>query len=56
MEQAVPDLTSPRVYKSPGGAGANLSGLKQAVFRVLNFEQISVLTRLATAVQPARGI
>ena len=29
---------------------------KQAVFRVLNFEQISVLTRVATVVQPARGI
>ncbi len=27
MEQAVPDLTSPRVYQSPGGAGAHLSGL-----------------------------
>jgi hypothetical protein len=29
MEQAVPDLTSPRVYQSPGGAGAHLSGLNK---------------------------
>jgi hypothetical protein len=27
MQQAVPDLTSRRVYQSPGGAGAHLSGL-----------------------------
>ena len=26
MEQAVPDLASPRVYRSPGAAGAHLSG------------------------------
>ncbi len=38
-----------------GGWGP-LVRFKQAVFRELNFEQISVLTRLATAVQPARGI
>ena len=29
MEQAVPDLTSPRVYLSPGTAGAQLSGLNK---------------------------
>ncbi len=29
MEQAEPDLTSPRVYQSPGRAGAHLSGLNQ---------------------------
>jgi hypothetical protein len=29
---------------------------EQAVFRVLNFEQISVLPRVATVVPPARGI
>ncbi len=52
MEQAVPDLTSPLVYQSPWRTGTHLLGLnfKQAVFMVLNFEQISVLTRLATAV------
>jgi hypothetical protein len=38
-----------------GGWGP-LVRFKQAVFRVVDFEQISVLTRLATAVQPARGI
>ena len=38
-----------------GGWGP-LVRFKQAVFRVLNFEQISVLTRIATVVQPARGI
>jgi hypothetical protein len=27
LEQAVPDLTSRRVYQSDGGAGAHLSGL-----------------------------
>ncbi len=29
MQQVVPDLTSPRVYLSPGGAGAHLSGLNK---------------------------
>ncbi len=35
MQQAVPDLTSPRVYLSvlsPGGAGARLSGLNKLFF------------------------
>ena len=32
MQQAVPDLTSPRVYLSPGGAGAHLSGLNKLFF------------------------
>ena len=32
MQQAVPDLTSPRVYLSPGGAGAHLSGLNKVFF------------------------
>ncbi len=38
-----------------GGWGP-LVRFKQAVFRVQDFEQISVLTRIATAVHPARGI
>ncbi len=29
FEQAVPDLTSPCVYQSPGGAGGHLSGLNK---------------------------
>jgi hypothetical protein len=32
MQQAVPDLTSPRVCLSPGGAGARLSGLNKLIF------------------------
>ncbi len=32
MQQAVPDLTSPRVLQSPGGAGAHLSGLNNLFF------------------------
>ncbi len=32
MEQAVPDPTSPRVYQSPGGAGAHFSGLNKLFF------------------------
>ena len=32
MQQAVPDLTSPCVYQSPGGAGAHLSGLNKLFF------------------------
>ena len=32
MQQAVPDLTSPRVCLSPGGAGAHLSGLNKLIF------------------------
>ncbi len=32
MQQAVPDLTSPRVYLSPGGTGAHLSGLNKLFF------------------------
>jgi hypothetical protein len=56
MEQAVPDLTSPRVYQSPGGAWAHLSGLNQLFLGYPILSKIIVLTRLATAVQPARGI
>jgi hypothetical protein len=40
----------------PWGGCTRLVRFKQAVFRVLNFEKISVLTRIATVVQPARGI
>ncbi len=32
MQQTVPDLTSIRVYQSPGGAGAHLSGLNKLFF------------------------
>jgi hypothetical protein len=32
MEQAMPDLTSPRKYQSPGGTGAHLSGLNKLFF------------------------
>ena len=32
MQQAVPDRTSPRVYLSPGGAGARLSGPNKLFF------------------------
>ena len=32
MQQAVPDLTSPRICLSPGGAGAHLSGLNKLFF------------------------
>ena len=32
MEQAVPDPTSPRVYQSPGGAGAHFLGLNKLFF------------------------
>ena len=32
MGQAVPSLTSPRVYKSPRGAGAHLAGLDKQFF------------------------
>jgi hypothetical protein len=35
MQLAVPDLTSPRVYLSPGGAGAHLSGLNKLFFGYL---------------------
>ncbi len=29
LQQPVPDLTSPRVYLSPGGEGGHLSGLNK---------------------------
>jgi hypothetical protein len=32
MEQAVPNLTTPRVYQSPGGAGARWAGLQELIF------------------------
>jgi hypothetical protein len=32
MQQAVPDLAPPRVYPSPGGTGAHLSGLNKLFF------------------------
>ncbi len=32
MEQAVPNLTAPRVYKSPGGAGARWAGPQELIF------------------------
>ena len=32
MEQAVPNLTAPRVYQSPGGAGARWAGLDELFF------------------------
>ena len=51
MEQAVPDLASPRVYQSPWGGWGPLVRAKQAVFRVLNFQEIGVLTCLATPVE-----
>ncbi len=33
MEQAVPNLTAPRVYQSPEGAGARLTGPQELFFR-----------------------
>ena len=32
MEQAVPNLTTPRVYKSPGGSGARWAGPQELIF------------------------
>ena len=58
MEQAVPNLTSPRVYYSAGDAGARWVGLnspsKQADYQVPDFEKIGVWTCLATALEQAR--
>ncbi len=56
MEQAVPDPTSPRVYQSPGGAGAHFSGLNKLFFLVLDFEGIGVTACFVMAVELVRII
>ena len=59
MEQAVPNLTAPRVYHSLrvlGPAGQDYTRLLQADYRVPNFEKIGACTCLTTAIESARII
>ncbi len=56
MEQAVPNLTTPRIYQSPGGAGARWAGPQELIFGYQSFEKIGVCTCLATAKEWARII
>jgi hypothetical protein len=54
MGQAVPSLTSPRVYQSFRGAGARLEGLDKQFFGYLILQKFGFGTCLATAVESAR--